>query len=576
MEQIKKIFRAVYDGKKGEESLPALVDLIDSWRERVNNSPAAAGRTEGSGSWLPLDQQDAFIITYGDQFHGPEEMPLEYLHRFFSERLEGIVSGIHILPFFPYSSDDGFSIIDYRLVNPEWGTWEQIRKISQGFRLMADLVLNHCSVKSEWFKEFLNGTPPYDRYFIEVDPQADISSVFRPRAHPLLTPFQGHDGEKLVWTTFSADQADLNFAEPQVMLEMLDIFLFYLSQGVQVLRLDAIAYLWKELGTPCLHHPKTHLAVKLFRAVAEELAPGAVIITETNVPHQENISYFGEGDQAHMVYQFPLPPLTVDAFLRGDAGHLRDWASSLPAPDGKTTFFNFLASHDGIGVLPANGILSEEEKAGMIESVQERGGLISYKAAADGHIPYEMNVNFLDAVADPNLSPELQSDAFLASQAIMLSLPGVPGIYIHSLIGSRGDREGVRRTGHNRSINRQKLDYEEITGELDRRGASRNRIFNGYLSMLEVRRSCPAFHPAAGMQVLPASGPVFALFREASQKECRVVCLVNTSAEPAEWRSSKSLRFSHDLLSGKVIEEEQDIILEAYQVLWLKLAGKTE
>ena len=420
-DRIRSKLEFIYGRETGIDTSKRLKKIIEKWRKIL---PEIPGSPDGG---VPADQGDAIMITYGDNIQLPGEAPLATLKAFADKRLSGVVSGIHILPFSPYSSDDGFSVMDYRLVNPDMGNWEQISAIGGNFRLMADLVLNHCSAKGTWFKQFQDGVPRFDDFFITVEPGTDLSEVFRPRALPLLHEFEVNGENKLVWTTFSEDQVDVNFANPNVFLEFIDILLDYVGKGVRIIRLDAIGFLWKEIGTSCMHHPKTHEMVKLFRLVLTETAPGVILITETNVPHKENISYFGDGtDEAHMVYQFTLPPLTLDAFIRGDATKLSAWAESLPEPNPDYTYFNFLASHDGVGLLPAKGFLSEEELDGLINAVKDRGGLVSYKATPDGDIPYELNISYRDAIAEDSLSPEMRSAKFLSSQAVMLSMAGVP------------------------------------------------------------------------------------------------------------------------------------------------------
>ncbi|MBN2049176.1 MAG: sugar phosphorylase [Spirochaetales bacterium] len=568
-EKIRCLIEDIYGAEKAQEVYQRLSWMLENRLKEI--TPPSV---KGAGS-LPVSEEDAFVITYGDQFRKAEAEPLAVLGQFADRYLRGLVSGIHILPFFPYTSDDGFSVVDYRAVNPAWGTWKDIQAAGGRFRLMSDLVLNHCSASSPWFKAFLRGEEPYGNYFITVDEGTDLSMVARPRALPLLTPFHTSEGKKHVWTTFSADQVDLNFACPEVLLEMIDVFLFHVRQGIQVIRLDAIAYLWKEIGHSCLHHAKTHAVVKLFRALVDEYLPWVIILTETNVPHKENISYFGDGtDEAHMVYQFSLPPLVLDAFLRQDAGHLRTWAGTLPPPDGKTTFFNFLASHDGVGVLPAQGILSEEEIEQLIGSVKNRGGLISYKATAAGKIPYEMNVNYLDAVAEASLPKELRAKKFLAAQAFLLIMPGVPGIYIHSVIGSGNWLEGVEQTGMNRTINRQKLDLDTVAEELDRPGSLRNLVYNGYASMLRVRRTRKAFHPGASFRVLPAAKGVFAAERISPDRSQRLVCMINTSLKDEECRLPTVFNGTTvvDILSSREItlSPQGSIPVPPLGVLWVE------
>jgi sucrose phosphorylase len=473
-------------------------------------------------------------------------------------------------------------VVDFRQVHPEWGSWEDVEAISKKYRFMADLVINHCSRSSSWFEGFLRGESPYRDFFITVPRDTDVSAVFRPRTHPLLTEFDTAEGKKSVWTTFSDDQVDLNFANPDLLLEMVNILLFYIEKGVRVVRLDAVAFLWKELGTSCLHHPKTHAVVKLFRAVIEKTCPWVVLITETNVPHRENLSYFGEGDEAHMVYQFALPPLILDAFLRGDSRHLQEWAAEIRSPGSGRTFFNFCASHDGIGVLPARGILSEEELKGIFAAVEERGGFISYKSTPAGDIPYELNINYFSAVAEQSLSDSSRIKKFLASQSILLAMPGVPGIYVHSLIGSENFREGARESGIKRRINRKKFDYAEVQDELSTPGTVRALIFEGYEKLIAARSGEKAFHPMADSRVIRTSSEVFALLRERRPEDGpgKVLCLVNMTHEEIEAGIDTGTlgmadKYFTDLLSGDKIYPTWEnprrfsLELEPFEVLWL-------
>jgi len=505
---INNLIRFIYGDKQGSDLEKKIHALLIKAESDIQ-APAHRGKGE-----LPLDNTDALLITYGDSLLEEGKQPLSNLRDFADAKLRDIFSGIHILPFFPYSSDDGFSIIDYYSVNPQLGSWQEIREIGSVFKLMSDLVLNHCSAQNEWFQKFLHDDPHYKEYFITQDKDADLSMIVRPRTHPLLTPFETDHGTEYVWTTFSADQVDLNFANPEVLLEMVKVMLFHIKNGIQIIRLDAIAYLWKELGHPSIHHEKTHAVVKLFRAILNVAAPWVVVITETNVPHAENISYFGNSDdEAHMVYQFSLPPLVLDAFRREDTQHLQQWASELQDTLGTTTFFNFLASHDGIGLLPAKGILSEKEIEGLVETTREQGGFINYKATPEGDVPYEMNITYLDALAGADLPVSVRARKFLAGQAVMLTLRGVPGIYIHSLLGSENYNEGVEQTGENRSINRERLSYSEVMTELNTPGTLRNRIFSGFQDMLKARCREQAFHPAGRMEILPTEKDVLCILR---------------------------------------------------------------
>lgn len=360
-----------------------------------------------------LSERDAVLITYGDQISEPGVPPLRTLAEFLKKEIQDDINSVHLLPFYPYSSDDGFSVIDYRQVDPNLGTWEDISLMKSSFRLMFDAVINHISRQSEWFKGYLQGHKRFQDTFITVEPDTDLSMVVRPRALPLLTPVETAQGTRYVWTTFSDDQIDLNFANPDVLMEIVDLLLFYVEKGAEIIRLDAIAYLWKAAGTSSIHLPQTHHVVKLFRAVLDAAAPGVILITETNVPHDENISYFGEplvegctsvprGNEAQMVYQFSLAPLVLHTFYTGDCRVLAEWANSLEVPFPGVTFFNFIASHDGIGVRPAEGLLSQDEIQALADRVFEHGGQVSYKTNTDGtKSAYELNITLFDALNNP-------------------------------------------------------------------------------------------------------------------------------------------------------------------------------
>ena len=372
------------------------------------------------------NEKDAVLITYADMVQDGENTPLSVLREFSNRHLKGAINTIHLLPFYPWSSDDGFSVIDYRQVAEENGTWQDVQDIGKDFNLMFDFVLNHCSSKSQWFKDYVSGIEPELNYFVEADPNEDLSEVTRPRATPLLTKVQTRAGTKHVWTTFSADQVDLNWKSPDLLFEFLDILFYYLTMGAKIFRLDAVAFMWKEIGTTCLHRPETHELVKLFRDVLEMVSPQSILLTETNVPHEENISYFGKGDEAHMVYQFSLPPLLLHGLLTESSDELTNWASNLPKLRSGCIFFNFTASHDGVGVRPLQGILDDNELNKLMEMMESRGGKVNWKSNSDGSkSPYELNITYYEAMSDPK-SASIGMRRFLCSQALALSLQGIP------------------------------------------------------------------------------------------------------------------------------------------------------
>ncbi len=519
--------------------------LLNGYRSRISAS--------NSG----LTERDSLLITYGDQVQAPYERPLQTLKTFCDKYLTNIVSGIHILPFYPWTSDDGFSVVDYRRIDPSLGDWDDVSAM-QNFRLMFDGVINHISAKSDWFQKFLQDDPHYKNYFITITGEPDLSQVVRPRALPLLTPFQTPSGEKKVWTTFSDDQIDINFKNPDVLLEILDVLLLYAERGADFIRLDAIAYLWKEIGTTCIHLQQTHAVIQFLRAAMNEVAPHVHFITETNVPHSDNISYFGDGtNEAELVYNFALPPLTLHTFHTGDARILSNWARTLILPSDKTTFFNFLASHDGVGLNPARGILSNADIASLVSKTLEYGGLISYKHNADGtQSPYEMNINYFDALSNPRANEplDIQVKRFIAAQAIMLSIIGVPGIYFHSLFGSRNWTEGVKQTGRNRTINREKLQFDALQKELADANSLRSKVFSSISQLLKTRSASPAFNPH-GKQIIHDLHPaVFAVERIAPNGKARAMCLQNVSQEKVSFGMNSTT-----------------VTLEPYEVQWISI-----
>ena len=538
---IKSLLSFIYGEIAAEGIYPDLMGIFET------AFPGRFARTEGRGgrseSAEAITHQDALLIAYGDMLGPPKdggpasETGLSRLEGFLRKRNRGAFTYLHILPFHPYSSDDGFSVIDYRQVDPRFGAWEDIEKLGTRFKLVFDFVLNHGSVGSSWFKGFLNGESAYQGWYIVRPEDYDSSPVVRPRTHPLLTPFTRKDGSTVhVWTTFSGDQADYDFSNPRVFLEFMKIFLEYAQRGGRVVRLDAIAYLWKEDGTPCLHHPKTHGMVKLFRAVIDALGLDMLILTETNVPHRENISYFGRGDEAHLVYNFALPPLVLHSMISGDAAPLRSWVKTLPGPETGQRFLNFLASHDGVGLTPVRGGLVDEAAfAETLEEAKRRGALVSYKSTPQGPIPYELNCSYAEVVAPPSLGG-LRARAFLASQAVLLSLSGLPAVYFHSWIGSDAWKEGPGLLGYNRAINREKPPVDRVEGELDTPGSFRAGVYEGFSRFLAFRRAEAVFDPSLPQQALEAEGPVFALLRGPDRQGRRALCAENLGPAPAVLR----------------------------------------
>ncbi|WP_252738413.1 alpha-amylase family glycosyl hydrolase [Saccharophagus degradans] len=522
------------------------------------------------------DEQDVLVITYGDSIKKEGEPPLDTLNNFFNKHLADTVNGVHILPFFPYSSDDGFSVIDYTQVNDGLGDWGDIEEIASNFDLMADLVVNHCSSRSRWFDNFKQCKEPGKNYFFECDPSADTSDVVRPRTSPLLREVETLEGKKYVWCTFSHDQVDLNFANPDVLCEMIQIIKLYLDRGVKIFRMDAVAFVWKELGTPCIHHPKTHELVRLMRTLIEHHSPRAIIITETNVPNHENLSYFGNANEAHAVYNFSLPPLLLNALITGSSAHLKAWQMSMPPAQEGTFYFNFIASHDGIGLRPAEGLLQDQEIDTLINTMQSFGARISWRAAQGGlNKAYEINVTLFDALQGTTKGPDKwQIQRFLCAHGIMLALEGIPAIYIHSLVATNNYQEGVELTASNRTINRYKWDADELETQLATEHTHHAKVFEQLKRLIRIRRGQQAFHPNATQFTLHLGDQLFGFWRQSIRRDQSIFCIHNVTDEtvtiPLSSINLISLNKWVDLVSGQEYTDlHLDLVLEPYQFVWL-------
>ncbi len=523
-------------------------------------------------------ENNVLLITYGDSICSSQsESALKTLDRFLDQRLRGTITGVHILPFFPFSSDDGFAVIDYLTINPDLGSWDDIRSIASKFNLMVDLVVNHASSQHVWFDQFKQGQQPGCNYFIEVDPEADVSAVVRPRSTPLLVDVKTVNGLKHVWATFSPDQVDLNFANPDVLIEFMQVIVFYIHMGAKFFRLDAIGYLWKQLGTSCIHLPETHALIRLLREILQMVDPSIAIITETNVPNRENLSYFGNRNEAHMIYNFSLPPLVLNALIQGRSDHLKTWMMSMPPAPLGCAYLNFTASHDGIGLRPAEGLLTEDEYEMLLVTMQQFGGEISMRKQTDGsESPYEINISLFDACKGTvDGEDEWQIQRFICSQTIMLSLEGVPAFYIHSLLGTHNDHERVKQTGRKRSINRHSWDYDELIAQLDDPSSSHAIAFHELSRLIKIRRRQGAFHPNATQYTLhPLNKALFAFWRQSMSRDQSIFSIHNLSDKPQTLRlSNLNLIITDpwcDLISGQLMSDiHATFELQPYQSAWI-------
>lgn len=538
-------------------------------------------------------EKDIILITYGDLLQNKDRSPLDTLARFCDTYLEGAINTLHILPFFPYSSDRGFSIIDFETVDPRLGSWEDIEGLEGHYQLMFDGVINHISSKNRWFQEFLNGNPLYKDFFIAYDSQDEISpeerkQIFRPRTTDVLTKVPTIDGTRFVWTTFSRDQIDLNYKNPNVLMRVIEILLLYIRHGADIIRLDAVTYLWSEPGTSCAHLGQTHEIIKFFREILNLVAPGVALITETNVPHRENISYFGNGmDEAHMVYNFALPPLVLHTFYTGDTCALSRWAASLHKLSDTSGFFNFLDSHDGIGLMSVKEILTPDEINAIIKTATQHGAYISYKSDKDGiKVPYEINITWFSALNHENDDEDIafKVKRFVASRAIALVLRGVPGIYLHGLIGTTNDIDAVKATNSKRAINRTVLDNKSIDAALKDPLSKLSHINRELGRLIAIRTQIRAFHPNGAQHILMVSPDIFIVLRSSPENDQHVLCMVNVTSKvcradiPVEDFITDEDHWFDIVSGGEWIADQGNmhITMMPYDVMWISPWRQTE
>lgn len=583
-DRLVEILTLLYGPETAVEVFPELERTMRVYYAHKTSAMIEADRAFDSAE--RFGERDVVLITYGDLLTSPGRRPLATLRKFVSRFLHDTINTLHILPFFPYSSDRGFAVIDFEEVDPRLGTWEEIEGLGESFQLMFDGVFNHVSSKSRWFQRFLNGRPGFDRYFVtfstrEAIPPEHLQLILRPRTSELLTPFQTLHGLKWVWTTFGPDQVDLDFKNPEVLLRVVEVLLLYVRRGADLIRLDAVTYIWRALGTSCAHLREGHAVVQLFRAVLEAVAPRVALITETNVPHEDNVAYFGDGwNEAQMVYNFALPPLTLYTFVTGDAGKLARWAAGLSTPSPATTFFNFLDSHDGIGLLGARGLLSDDDIGLLIRRVEEHGGLVSYRSRGDGtSSPYELNITWYSALnregADEDVN--LQVDRFVASRAIALVLAGVPGIYLPSLFGSKNDLAAIAKGEGARAINRNTIRLPELNGTLEDPASWVSKVARRFGQLIQARIGSAAFHPRSRQLILENVEGVFAV-RRGGDNAPPVLTLTNVTSREQTFDCSRGEAGSEadewrDLLSGRRIRAGAAGLqarLAPYEVLWLE------
>ncbi len=566
IQQLDTIYQGVAIAQDPADIADALIEIM-----RLENHVTAP--TPFTNHW---SESDIILITYGDSIITTDQSPLKTLKKFLDTHLKDTINSVHILPFFPYSSDDGFSVIDYSSVNESLGTWQDITQISQQYQLMSDLVINHCSSRSAWFDNFIKAEGLGHDFFFTAHPDDDLSEVIRPRTSPLLKEVETGQGKKFVWCTFSHDQVDFDFRNPEVLKAFTSIIRQYLDNGVKIFRFDAIAFLWKIVGSNSINLPQTHEVVRLLRTLIEAAEPQAIIITETNIPNTQNLTYFGNANEAHGIYNFSLPPLLLNTLLTGNCLYLKRWLMSMPPAQDGTLYFNFIASHDGIGLRPAEGLLSDTELESLIHTVENFGGKISWRTTDNGEQKaYEMNIALYDALQGTvDGKDQWNFERFICAHAIMFALEGIPGIYIHSMLGTQNDYQKLANTHHNRSINRHRWQEDNLEAALTDKNLHHNKVLSTLKTLLAIRIKQPAFHPNATQFTLHLGLQLFGFWRQSQNRKQSIFCVSNISNQPVALPLSElnliiTESWQELISQTEITELSQEVNLSPYQTVWI-------
>ena len=541
----------------------------------INNYKDIGPKNSKNDYW---SENTILLITYADSIsRGLSGKTLNDFGKFYKKYLEKFINSIHFLPFFPSSGDGGFSVKNHHDVDKAYGTWEDIQSLSKKANIMTDLVLNHSSSKGDWYKNFLDDKDPGKNYFYVVDKNYDCSKVVRPRDHDLLTEIELQNKKKFLWCTFSHDQIDLNFKNPDVLLEFIKLIIKLSSYGIKIFRLDAVAFIWKQPGTTCLNLSQTHEIIKLLRDIVDQLDKNLIIVTETNLPKQENLSYFGKNDEAHWIYNFSLPPLIVNTFLFEDSVALTKWSMKMPPAQLGNAYLNFIASHDGIGMRPAEGVLSDKEIKKMLQRLKKNGSKFSMRKLSNNEEKvYEANISLFNALqfTDSDLKGKFALKRFIAAHCIILAIEGVPAFYFNSLFATKNDEETFANTGVKRNLNRYKWHYSTLVDLIKTNNTIEKNCYEIFKKLISIRKIQPAFHPNATQFTLNLDKNIFAVWRQSRDRKQSIFALTNVSSKTIKFNTNKINLIDDeqwfDLLSQETkITDDQYVKLMPFQSLWI-------
>ena len=557
---LKKIYRQILTKQNIDLLKNEIVQLIEDFNKKnqVNK--------------INISEKTSLIISYGDNIYSSQSSSMKIFQKFFQKNLEKLFDTIHFLPFYPSSSDSGFAVKDHYQIDKKIGNWSDLKKISKSKKIMADVVINHASARGLWFKNFLKRKKPGKDYFLTVNSKFNTSKVVRPRDHKLLKKIKIFEKNDYLWRTFSPDQIDLNFKNPSVLLRFIKIIIYLINNGVTIFRLDAIAYLWKQNGTKCINLSQTHEIIKLLRVVTSLLNVQTLIITETNLPEKENLSYFGKNNEANWVYNFSLPPLLIHAFLFENSSYLNQWSRKLPSTKHGNCYLNFIASHDGIGIRPTEGILNEKTLSSFLKRLKKNGSKFSYRKVQNkSKKVYEANITVFDALRKSDFDPKglFFLERYVSAHAIMVSFEGVPAIYFNSLFGKSNDEAKYIITGNNRDVNRYKWNFNNITTKLRDKKSKQSIFYRNIGALLETKRKQKAFHPNASRININLGPKIFCFKRISKDKKQSIICMTNLSSK-IQTPNFKKIGNYRDLLNSNLkFREGTALILKPFQTVWL-------
>ena len=562
--KISSILRTIYKSHLNEKDIDYLNVQIIQIIEKFNK--------KNSKRKLKISEKTSLVISYGDNIYSNNKNSIKVFQNFFKKNLSKYFNTVHFLPFYPSSSDSGFAVKDHYKIEKRIGSWTDIKKISKSNDVMADIVINHSSSRGLWFKNFLKKKRPGKDYFFTVNSKFDISKVVRPRDHKLLKKINIFKKSDYLWRTFSADQIDLNFKNPSVLLRFIKIMIHLVSNGVRIFRLDAIAYLWKKDGTNCINLKQTHQIVKLFRVVTNLLNVQTLIITETNLPEKENLSYFGKNDEANWIYNFSLPPLLIHAFLFETSSNLVKWSKSLPSAKPGNSYLNFIASHDGIGMRPTEGILNKKSLDNFLKRLKKNGSKFSFRKVQDiSKKVYEANITVFDALKKSDFDPDgkFSLQRYISAHAIMISFEGIPAVYFNSLFGKSNDEAKYIITGNNRDVNRYKWIYKNITRRLSDKTSKQSIFYQNLVKLLSVKKKQKAFHPNAKRLNINLGTKLFCFKRISLDKKQTIICITNLSSKIQSAHLNKIYNNWNNLIGSKIEKENKFLKLKPFETIWL-------